>query len=305
MSKILKIKARQVFDSRGNPTIEAEIYSKNFSASAICPSGASTGTYEAFEKRDTNNKQYLGKSVLNAVDLVNTKISNKLKGKGYDPVTTSDKAFEKFIRLKIKKKFPTHQVIGEEFGHKKSSSDFTWVIDPIDGTRSYVIGNPTWSNLISLNFKGNPVLGLANFPILKKYYLNLNDKNSYVYENGKRRKISVSKKVPFNQIKVSGAFHGAISVKQQMKIPKVLKLMQFPCADALSYSHLCEGKIDVVFQGSNKVWDIHPLIPIIKAAGGIVTTWNNKDAIKGGSILVSANKSIHNNMLKLLKPVLK
>jgi len=233
------------------------------------------------------------------------KISNKLKGKGYDPVTTSDKAFEKFIRLKIKKKFPSHQVIGEEFGHKKSSSDFTWVIDPIDGTRSYVIGNPTWSNLISLNFKGNPVLGLANFPILKKYYLNLNDKNSYVYENGKRRKILVSKNVPFSQIKVSGAFHGAISVKQQMKIPKVLKLMQFPCADALSYSHLCEGKIDVVFQGSNKVWDIHPLIPIIKAAGGIVTTWNNKDAIKGGSILVSANKSIHNNMLKLLKPVSK
>ena len=159
--------------------------------------------------------------------------------------------------------------------------------------------------MISLNFKGNPVLGLANFPILKKYYLNLNDKNSYVYENGKRRKISVSKKVPFNQIKVSGAFHGAISIKQQMKIPKVLKLMQFPCADALSYSHLCEGKIDVVFQGTNKIWDIHPLIPIIKAAGGVVTTWNNKDAIKAGSILVSANKSIHNNMLKLLKPVSK
>ena len=63
------------------------------------------------------------------------KISNKLKGKGYDPVTTSDKAFEKFIRLKIKNKFPNHQVIGEEFGHKKSSSDFTWVIDPIDGNK--------------------------------------------------------------------------------------------------------------------------------------------------------------------------
>ena len=81
--------------------------------------------------------------------------------------------------------------------------------------------------------------------------------------------------------------------------------MQFPCADALSYSHLCEGKIDVVFQGLNKIWDIHPLIPIIKAAGGVVTTWNNKDAIKAGSILVSANKSIHNKMLKILKPVSK
>ena len=80
MSKILKIRARQVFDSRGYPTIEAEVYSKNLSATAICPSGASTGTYEAFEKRDKNNKRYLGKSVLSAVSLVNTKISKKLKG---------------------------------------------------------------------------------------------------------------------------------------------------------------------------------------------------------------------------------
>ena len=78
MSKILKVKARQVFDSRGNPTVEAEVYTKNISATAICPSGASTGTYEAFEKRDKNNKRYLGKSVFSAVNLVNTKISNKL-----------------------------------------------------------------------------------------------------------------------------------------------------------------------------------------------------------------------------------
>ncbi|MDC3403925.1 phosphopyruvate hydratase [Candidatus Pelagibacter sp.] len=80
MSKILKIRARQVFDSRGNPTIEAEVYSKNQCASAICPSGASTGTYEAFEKRDKNNKRYLGKSVFNTIDVINTKISKKLKG---------------------------------------------------------------------------------------------------------------------------------------------------------------------------------------------------------------------------------
>tara|TARA_B110001452_G_scaffold247671_1_gene233875 strand:+ start:1741 stop:2547 length:807 start_codon:yes stop_codon:yes gene_type:complete len=233
------------------------------------------------------------------------KISNKLKGKGYDPVTTSDKAFEKFIRLKIKNKFPNHQVIGEEFGHKKSSSDFTWVIDPIDGTRSYVIGNPTWSNLISLNFKGSPVIGLANFPILKKYYLNFSNKDAYVFEGKKKRKITVSKNIPFKQIKLAGRFYGDLSYKQKLKIPKVIKLMQFPVTDALSYSHLSEGKIDVVIQRINKIWDIHPLIPIIKAAGGIVTTWDNKDAVKAGNILVSANKSIHNKMLKLLKPISK
>ena len=81
--------------------------------------------------------------------------------------------------------------------------------------------------------------------------------------------------------------------------------MQFPCSDALSYSHLTEGRVDAVIQCSNKIWDIHPLIPIIKAAGGVVSTWSNKDAINTGNILVSANKSIHNKFLKLLKPVSK
>ncbi len=90
MSKILKVRARQVFDSRGNPTIEAEIYTKHLSASAICPSGASTGSYEAFEKRDINNKKYLGKSVLSAVDKVNTKISKKLRGTNIHDQTRLD-----------------------------------------------------------------------------------------------------------------------------------------------------------------------------------------------------------------------
>lgn len=233
----------------------------------------------------------------------NFKVSNKIKGKGYDPVTTSDKAFEKFIRLKINEKFPNHQIVGEEFGFKKSKSDYTWVIDPIDGTRSFVIGNPTWSNLISLNYKGFPILGLANFPVLRKYYLNLTDKAAYVVENGKKRKIKVNKKATFNNVKVSAAFHGSLSLDKQKKIPQILKLMQFPCSDALSYSHLAEGRLDIVIQCSNKIWDIHPLIPIIKAAGGYLTTWDNKDAIKAGNILVSSNKTIHNKFLKLLKPV--
>ena len=233
------------------------------------------------------------------------KISNKLKGKGYDPVTTSDKAFERFIRLKIKNKFPEHQVIGEEFGYKKSKSNFTWIIDPIDGTRSFVIGNPTWSNLISLNYKGIPILGLANFPVLKKYYLNYSDNIAYVVNNGKRRKISVNKKATFKDVKVSAAFHGWLPLEKQKKIPKILKLMQFPCSDALSYSHLAEGRVDIVIQCSNKIWDIHPLIPIIKAAGGYISTWDNRDAINAGNILVSSNKTIHNKFLKLLKPVSK
>ena len=116
------------------------------------------------------------------------KVSNKLKGKGYDPVTSADKAFEKFIRKQINNKFPSHQVIGEEFGYKKSKSKYSWVIDPIDGTRSFVIGNPTWSNLISLNYMGKPVIGLANYPILRKYYFNSTERIAYVVDKGKKKK---------------------------------------------------------------------------------------------------------------------
>ena len=233
------------------------------------------------------------------------KVSNKLKGKGYDPVTSADKAFEKFIRKEIKKKFPEHQVIGEEYGHKKSKSNFSWVIDPIDGTRSFVIGNPTWSNLISLNYKGNPVVGLANFPILKKYYFNTSLNSAYVSDNGKKSRIKINSKATFSNMKLSAAFHGSLSLNQQKKIPQILKRMQFPCSDALSYTHFAEGKLDIVIQCGNKIWDIHALMPIIRASGGIVTTWKNDDAKKAGNIICSANKSLHNKMVKILKPVAK
>ena len=230
-------------------------------------------------------------------------VTNKLKGRGYDPVTSSDKAFERFIRSKITKKFPEHQIIGEEFGKKISKSEYSWVIDPIDGTRSYVIGNPSWSNLISLNYKGVPIIGLANFPSLKKYYINFNQKIAYKFENGKRKKIKVNNKVIFKKARIAGAFHGVLSLKKQMKIPKVLKLLQFPCFDALSYSHMAEGKLDIVIQCGNKIWDIHPLIPIIRAAGGKVSTWKGDEPINGGKIIVANNEKNKNQMIKLLKTV--
>ena len=119
-------------------------------------------------------------------------VNNKSKGSGYDPVTSADRSFEKFIRSKINNKFPKHEIIGEEFGYKKTKNDYSWVIDPIDGTRSFVIGNPTWSNLISINYKGHPILGLANFPKLNKYYYTDSKKTVYLVENGKRKKISVN-----------------------------------------------------------------------------------------------------------------
>ena len=231
------------------------------------------------------------------------KITNKMKGKGYDPVTTSDKAFEKFIRSKISKRFPDHQIIGEEYGHKNTKSEFSWVIDPIDGTRSYVVGNPSWSNLISLNYNGEPIVGLANFPKMKKYYLNVNKNTAYVFENNKKRKLKVNSKLNFANSKLAAAFHNQLTLKQQSKIQKFIKRMQFPCFDALTYCQLAEGRLEMVAQCANKIWDIHPIMPIVRASGAIVTTWGNRNPVVGGNIIVSNNKANHKKILKLLKPL--
>ena len=122
MSKILKIKARQVFDSRGNPTIEAEVYAKNLSSLAICPSGASTGSYEAFEKRDRNNKKYLGKSVLTVVNLVNTKISKKLKGLNIHDQELIDTTLIKLDGTRQKSKLGANAILAVSMAVKKLSA---------------------------------------------------------------------------------------------------------------------------------------------------------------------------------------
>ena len=122
MSNILKVKARQVFDSRGNPTVEAEIYTKNNSASAICPSGASTGTYEAFEMRDLNNKRYLGKSVLTAVKIVNEKISKKLKGQNIHNQERIDSILINLDSTRQKTKLGANSMLAVSMAAKKLSA---------------------------------------------------------------------------------------------------------------------------------------------------------------------------------------
>ena len=122
MSKILKVKGRQIFDSRGNPTVEAEVFTKNNSAKAICPSGASTGTYEAFEKRDKNNKRYLGKSVLSAVNSINKKISKKLKGQNVHNQERVDAIMINLDGSKQKNKLGANAILAVSMAVKKLSA---------------------------------------------------------------------------------------------------------------------------------------------------------------------------------------
>ena len=124
------------------------------------------------------------------------KLNNKSNKKnGFDPVTNIDRALELFLRKEITKKFPKDGIIGEEFNPKKTKSRVSWILDPIDGTRSFVIGSPTWSNLISISYKNKPTLGLVNFPMLNKYYITGVNNNSYLVENNKFKKLKVAKQI--------------------------------------------------------------------------------------------------------------
>jgi histidinol phosphatase-like enzyme (inositol monophosphatase family) len=232
------------------------------------------------------------------------KIKNKSKNKkNYDPVTNFDNAFEKFIRNIIVKQFPKDAILGEELPEKYSSNDYKWFIDPIDGTKAFMIGAPTWSNLIGLTYKDQSILGLANFPALNKCYIN-DQKKSYLI-NIKKVVLKTSKESSLKKCKVIGHLHETLLQKKyNKKIKRVISSVAYFGAatfDALNFCLLAEGKVEAVIETNLKPFDIVPLIPIVEKAGGIVTTWNNKPALQGGNILASSNKKLHNKILKILK----
>jgi histidinol phosphatase-like enzyme (inositol monophosphatase family) len=232
------------------------------------------------------------------------KINNKSKNKkNYDPVTNLDKAFEKFIRNIIIRHFPKDAILGEEFLEKKSNNDFRWYVDPIDGTRAFMVGAPTWSNLIGLTYKNQSILGLANFPALNKFYIN-DQKKSYLISK-KKTILATSKESNLKKCKIIGHLHETFFLKKyNKKVKKIISSVSYFGAatfDALNFCLLAEGKVEAVIETNLKPFDIVPLIPIINKAGGVVSTWDNKSAIKGGNILATSNKKLHDKILKILK----
>jgi len=227
-------------------------------------------------------------------------VKNKSKkNKIIDPVTNLDKAFEKFIRFLINKKFPKDSIIGEELEDKNCLNDYQWSIDPIDGTRAFIIGAPTWSNLIGLSYQDKSIIGLANFPKLNKYYIN-DKKKSYVIKNKKRIVLKSSNNINLKKIKVIS--HGNMNYEKQKKIfQKLGSSFKIASFDALNFCLLAEGKVDAVIEGNLKSYDILPLIPIVKNAGGIISNWQGEQAEKAGNIVASSNRKLHNKIIKLLK----
>ncbi len=233
-------------------------------------------------------------------------VNNKSKkNEDFNPVTNLDISFEILIRSIIKKKFPKDGIIGEEFREKKSINNFTWSIDPIDGTKAFVSGKNTWSNLIGYSYKKTPIMGLANFPKLKKYYIT-DKKKTYLFKNKIKKQIKASNIYDFKNIRIIGSFHNKKNNTMKKKLKSQFgNSINFFTFDALSYCLLAEGKIDVVIEDNLKPYDILPLIPIIKNSGGIITNWKNKSADKGGNILATSNKLLHSHILKVIRYIIK
>ena len=229
-------------------------------------------------------------------------INNKSKRKKiFNPVTNFDKSFEKMIRAYIVKSFPNDGIIGEEFKEKKTKNKNYWIIDPIDGTKAFVAGLPTWSNLVGMIYKKKSIIGMANFPELKKTYISYNN-TSYILDINKKKKLKTNSVTNFKKTKILCNFHNQNkNLKILKKLDKLNKNISRITLDAFSYCLLAEGKLDAVIESNLKIYDVAAIIPIVENAGGFITTWNNKNAEKAGNILATSNKKLHYKLLKILK----
>jgi len=213
-------------------------------------------------------------------------VDNKLES-GWDPVTAGDKDAETIIRALIEKQYPTHGIIGEEFGTKKGNSAYTWVLDPIDGTRAFVIGMPTWVTLIGLYKDGKPHMGVMCQPFVGDIFFG-GPQGSFLQREEKRTAITCAKPKP-----LAKALAGTTSphlFKNETVIHALrqkVQLLRYG-GDAYFFSLVAAGHLDIAVDAGLQIYDVAALIPIIRGAGGIIAAWDGGDESQGGNILAAS-----------------
>ncbi len=227
-------------------------------------------------------------------------VTNK-EDAGFDPVTEADKNAEAIIRQLITERFPGHGIIGEEHGDENTQAHYCWVIDPIDGTRAFISGLPSWGCLIGLKAGGLPVAGMMHQPFTGETYLALGNGSSLIHKgiNGRiatssTQKLSDSILMATAPELFAGERHARFSA-----VSKAVRLTRYGF-DCYGYAMVAAGNIDLVVECGLKPFDIVPLIPIIEQAGGLVTTWDGGPAADGGDIVAAANPELHKQALALL-----
>ena len=227
-------------------------------------------------------------------------ISNK-SSKGFDPVTEVDKKTELLLRDLIKKEFPNHGIIGEEFEDTYLEGEPHWIIDPIDGTRAFILDIPIWGTLIAYNDGSRSVLGVADLPALGKRFAGYNDK-SYDISDGKETPIFANKDIELEDCVISTTDPLLFSKEDYTSFEKLASLSskrRFGL-DCAGYCLLASGKIDLIIEPNLKNYDIQALIPIIEGSGGIITTWNNEKVYQGGNIIACSNKKLHSRAIRII-----
>jgi histidinol phosphatase-like enzyme (inositol monophosphatase family) len=219
----------------------------------------------------------------------------------FDPVTEADRAAEAVMRRLIKAYFPQHGIVGEEFGNEREDADYVWVLDPIDGTKSFIAGFPIWGTLIGLLHNGTPVFGMMHQPYIGERFLGDNGSANYSGPTGERRLTvrrcaSLKEATSFttSPLLMNTADRTAFS-----RIEAEVRLTRYG-GDCYSYCMLAAGHLDLVVETELKPYDIAALIPIVTGAGGIVTTWEGKPAQNGGRIIAAGDARVHEAAMKLL-----
>jgi myo-inositol-1(or 4)-monophosphatase len=228
-------------------------------------------------------------------------IDNKSVAQDFDPVTEADRAAEAVMRRLIKANFPQHGIVGEEFGNEREDAEYVWVLDPIDGTKSFIAGFPIWGTLIALLHKGMPVFGMMHQPYIGERFSGDNGSANYSGPSGERR-LTVRRCASLKEATAyttSPLLMNAADRAQFAKIESAVKLTRYG-GDCYSYCMLAAGHLDLVVETELKPYDIAALIPIITGAGGIVTTWDGRPAQNGGRIVAAGDPRVHEAAMKIL-----
>lgn len=223
-------------------------------------------------------------------------VENKLDN---SPVTFADKKAEELMRELIIKEFPDHGIIGEEFGEHNSSSQYKWILDPIDGTKSFICGTVTFGTLIALTKNDNPIIGVINQPILNEFLIGdnqttfLNDNKVHVSNINNIEEAVLLTTDYLNIIK----YQNKSGFDSLMNKTKLFRMW----GDCYGYYLVATGFAEIMIDPIMNIWDSMALIPIIKGAGGKITDYFGNDPSNGNSI-VATNGKFHNEIIKILNP---
>jgi myo-inositol-1(or 4)-monophosphatase len=219
----------------------------------------------------------------------------------FDPVTVADRGAEQAMRALINTTYPDHGVVGEELGNEKEDAEFVWVLDPIDGTRSFITGLPVWGTLIGLKRDGKPILGMMAQPFTGERFAGDGKRAWYTGPGGARAMktrpcASLAEASLFTT--TPAIFKGADRAAYD-RVESSARMPRYGC-DCYAYCMVAAGNADVVVEAGLHTYDIVALIPIIEGAGGRVTTWENGPAANGGRIVASGDPRLHAEVLAKL-----